>query len=81
MLAFEELILHYYIVYRPNSLDLKLSILAHGENLLALRSVTILVECSDQRNVYKVIGTIMKLMPLLCKKRIVRIIRAEQKQS
>lgn len=73
MLALEELILHWTdpIPWIKNLTR------QTPENLPALRSVTILVECSDQRNIYKVIGTIMKLMPLLRKKGIVRIIRAE----
>ena len=86
MPALKQIILDCAITYK-STLDLLLFfsemdlILAGGtqENLPALRSVTILVDCS-QRYKYKVIGMIMKRMPLLRKMGIVRVIRGEDRQ-
>ena len=86
MSALKQIILDCAITYK-STLDLLLLfsemdlILAGGtqENLPALRSVTILVDCS-QRYKYKVIGMIMKRMPLLRKMGIVKVIRGEDRQ-
>lgn len=86
MPALKQIILDCAITYKSTSDLLVLfsemdSILAAGtqENLPALQSVTILVDC-NQRYKYKVIGMIMKRMRLLHKMGIVRVIRGEDRQ-
>jgi hypothetical protein len=86
MPALKQIILDCAITYK-STLDLLVlfsemdSILAGGtqENLPALRSVTILVDCS-QRYKDKVIRMIMKEMRLLREMGILRVIRGEDRQ-